>query len=112
VRLAELADVPSVLITPGRRSPLQRATRRTPLAVAAVADQREARTAMMLAGVGPTIVGPEHAAQASAAGSAVRPLEPSFSQVVVALFDPAALSPVARSFVETLRDLHQGDAGR
>lgn len=100
VSMGELAGVPMLLVAPGRHSALERATTRTPLTVAVVADQREARTSLMLAGVGATIVGPRLAAEARAAGAPVRNLAPSYDQRVGLVYDAEALSPLARSFVD------------
>lgn len=111
VSMPDLAEVPMVLVAPGRRSALERATARTRLATAVVADQREARTALMLAGVGATIVGPTLAADAESAGATVRPIEPSFRQEIGLVYDGATLSPLARSFVESIGQLDEGPAG-
>ncbi|WP_122817798.1 LysR family transcriptional regulator [Nocardioides pantholopis] len=100
VSMGELAGVPMLLVAPGRHSALERATTRTPLTVAVVADQREARTSLMLAGVGATIVGPRLAAEARDAGAPVRDLSPSYDQRVGLVYDAEALSPLARSFVD------------
>ena len=109
--MRELSAVPTVLVAAGRNSALERATALTPLSAAVVADQREARTALMLAGVGATIVGPRLAVDAAAAGAHVRPLDPPFTQSVGLVFDPARLSPLGREFVAAAGELDEGDAG-
>nr|BFE38340.1 LysR family transcriptional regulator [Actinomadura rugatobispora] len=111
VTMRELSAVPTVLVAPGRNSALERATARTPLSAAVVADQREARTSLMLAGVGATIVGPRLAVDAAAAGAHVRPLDPPFTQSVGLVFDPVRLSPVARGFVAAAGEFDEGGAG-
>ncbi|MBE1536815.1 LysR family transcriptional regulator [Actinomadura algeriensis] len=111
VTMRELSAVPTVLVAAGRNSSLERATARTPLSAAVVADQREARTSLMLAGVGATIVGPRLAVDAAAAGAHVRPLDPPFTQSVGLVFDPARLSPVARGFIAAAGDSDEGGAG-
>ncbi|MEU8308116.1 LysR family transcriptional regulator [Actinomadura sp. NPDC048955] len=111
VTMRELSAVPTVLVAAGRNSSLERAAARTPLSAAVVADQREARTSLMLAGVGATIVGPRLAADAAAAGAHVRPLDPPFTQSVGLVFDPARLSPVARGFVAAAGEVDEGGAG-
>ena len=110
VTMRELASVPTVLVAAGGSSALERAAARTPLSAAVVADQREARTSLMLAGVGATIVGPRLAADAEAAGARVRPLDPPFTQSVGLVYDPVRLSPLARGFVEAAAQADQGGA--
>ncbi|MEV0109509.1 LysR family transcriptional regulator [Nocardia sp. NPDC050799] len=99
--LDDLAAVPMVLVPPGRRSDFERETARQPLEVAAVVEQREARTSLMLGGVGATIVGPALARTARAGGAHVRRLAPRFREEMGLVFDPDQLSSVARSFVDT-----------
>ncbi|MCT7293643.1 LysR family transcriptional regulator (plasmid) [Rhodococcus pyridinivorans] len=96
----DLAAMPMVLVPPGRRSEFERTTARRPLPVAAVVEQREARTAFMLAGIGSTLVGGSLVGEVRERGAHVRRLEPRFRQELGLVFAADQLSPVARSFVD------------
>ncbi len=71
-----------------------------PSPVAAVVEQREARTAFMLAGIGSTLVGGSLVGEVRERGAHVRRLEPRFRQELGLVFAADQLSPVARSFVD------------
>jgi DNA-binding transcriptional LysR family regulator len=109
--VGDMSSIPMVLVGAGGRSELERATHRTRLHTAAVAEQREARTSMMLAGIGATIVSPTVATDAESAGSAVRRMAPTFEQSVGLLFHEATLSPLARSFVRVAGARDERSAG-
>ena len=70
---------------------------------AAVVEHREARLAFVLAGVAGTFLERSIAQTAIARGAVVRRVEPRISRAYGLVYDPAALSPVGRAFVELAR---------
>ena len=98
--LDDLDAVPMVLVPPGRRSMFEQESTYRPLSTAAVVEQREARTSLMLAGAGATLVGPALARRVRAGGAHVRRLPDRFRQDVGLVFEPGRLSPIAGSFVD------------
>ncbi|MGV9861801.1 LysR substrate-binding domain-containing protein [Rhodococcus koreensis] len=96
----DLAAVPMILVPPGRRSEFERMTVQRPLPVAAVVEQREARTAFMFEGIGGTLVGGGLVGEVLERGAHVRRLEPRFRQELGLVFADGQLSPVARSFID------------
>ncbi|MEU8204855.1 LysR family transcriptional regulator [Streptosporangium sp. NPDC049046] len=105
---AQLPDVPLIVVPPGSSwaTEIERAVTaagrlRRPAAIIA---HREARLAFVLAGLGGTFMERSTAEAAAARGAVVRAVDPCFSRPYGLLFDPEALSPVGRAFIELVRE--------
>ena len=106
VPLANLPRIPMVFV-PGGHShadELEVAIRSggNPPPIAVISDHREARLTMVLAGIGGTLL-ERASAEAVADRAVVRAVEPRFVRPFGIAFDPEALSPVGRAFVDLVR---------
>jgi DNA-binding transcriptional LysR family regulator len=106
VRLADLPDVPLVVSTGGaevtaiRNAITKDGTLRRPVVIV---EQREARFAMVVAGIGATFIERTIAQDAIARGAVARPLEPALRVRFGLAYDPAHLSPVGAQFLAIAR---------
>lgn len=106
VPLSDLPSVPMVFVPRGHsladeiEDAIRLAGARPPLAV--LADHREERLPMVLAGIGGTLL-ERTMAEAAAGRAVVRPTEPRFERPFGVAYNPTALSPVGRAFVDSLR---------
>ncbi|EOM76972.1 LysR family transcriptional regulator [Rhodococcus rhodnii] len=107
VPLAELPRIPMVFVPRGQsvadeiEEAIRSAGARPPLAV--LSEHREERLAMVLAGIGGTLL-ERSIAESAADRAVVRPVEPRFARPFGIAFDEAALSPVGRAFVTLVRE--------
>ncbi|HEY5854028.1 MAG TPA: LysR family transcriptional regulator [Aldersonia sp.] len=106
VPLASLPRIPMVFVPAGHShaDELEAAIHSggNPPPIAAISDHREARLAMVLAGIGGTML-ERSSAEAVADRAVVRAVEPRFVRPFGIAFDPEALSPVGRAFVDLVR---------
>lgn len=108
----ELPDIPLVVVPPGgshageiEQTMASAGGLRPP---AAVLQNREARLAFALAGVGGTFIERSLADVARNRGAQVRAFHPPLSRRYGLVFDPEGLSPAAEAFVELARSEEDG----
>ncbi|MGC0366045.1 DNA-binding transcriptional LysR family regulator [Rhodococcus sp. 27YEA15] len=103
VHLSTMPDIPMIFVPRGAamgdaiEDSIRKAGTRTETAV--VTDQRESRLAMVVAGVGGSLV-ERSVARAKSAEIVERSCEPRLVRKYGVAFDPATLSPVGRAFVD------------
>ncbi len=106
--LSELPDIPQVIVPRGSSQAVGEieqavlAAGRT-IAPSVVVEHREARLPLVLAGTGATFLERSMAKAAVARGAVVRSVEPRISRAYGLAYDPAALSPAGRAFVDLAR---------
>ncbi|NLU84564.1 LysR family transcriptional regulator [Rhodococcus sp. HNM0569] len=106
VALGDLPQIPMVFVPRGHsladeiEEAIRVAGARLPLAV--LAEHREERLPMVLAGIGGTIL-ERTMAESAADRAVVRPTSPRFERPFGLAYDPTTLSPVGRAFVDMVR---------
>ncbi|MEV1239955.1 LysR family transcriptional regulator [Nonomuraea sp. NPDC050022] len=103
--LSQLPDLPQVTVPRGSSlavGVIEQAVAAAGRAISPsiVVEHREARLPLVLAGVGATFLERSMAEAAAARGAVVRSLEPRISRAYGLVYDPAALSPAGRAFVD------------
>ncbi|GAB38476.1 MULTISPECIES: LysR family transcriptional regulator [Gordonia] len=110
IDIADLPHIPMVFVPRGGtvadeiESAMREAGVRPPIAV--LAEDREERLPMVLAGIGATLL-ERRVAESVADRTTVRPVRPRFVRNFALMYDPTALSIAAQAFVDVVRTLHR-----
>lgn len=110
IDIADLPHIPMVFVPRGGtvadeiESAMREAGVRPPIAV--LAEDRDQRLPMVLAGIGATLL-ERRVAESVADRTTVRPVRPRFVRNFALMYDPTALSIAAQAFVDVVRTLYR-----